>query len=88
MQIAKAKMLISFTVTAELICVFVFAYAKCRFSHDAAHIICVLILPLKHVIHLSLANTVSAEGRLVQIKSCILQNPVEYIIINVSIAII
>ena len=29
--------LISFAVTAKLICVFVFAYAKSRFSHDAAH---------------------------------------------------
>ena len=26
-------------VTAKLICVFVFAYAKNRFSHDAAHIV-------------------------------------------------
>ena len=25
-------------LTAKLICVFVFAYAKCRFSHDAAYI--------------------------------------------------
>ena len=25
-------------VTAKLICIFVFAYAKSRFSHDAAHI--------------------------------------------------
>ena len=31
-------MLISFAVTAKLICVFVFAYAKSRFSHDEAHI--------------------------------------------------
>ena len=31
-------MLISFEVTAKLICVFVFAYANCWFSHDAAHI--------------------------------------------------
>ena len=30
-------MLISFKVTAKLICVFVFAYAKCWFSHEAAH---------------------------------------------------
>ena len=30
-------MLISFGVTAKLICVFVFAYAECWFSHDAAH---------------------------------------------------
>ena len=35
---AKTKALISFAVTAKLICVFVFAYAKIRFSHDAAHI--------------------------------------------------
>ena len=36
-RIAKTKALISFAVTAKLICVFVFAYAKSRFSHDAAH---------------------------------------------------
>ena len=39
MSVAKTKALISFAVTAKLICVFVFAYAKSRFSHDAAHII-------------------------------------------------
>ena len=37
--VAKTKALISFAVTVKLICVFVFAYAKCRFSHNAAHII-------------------------------------------------
>ena len=36
--IAKTKVLISFAVTATLICAFVFAYAKKRFSHDAAQI--------------------------------------------------
>ena len=37
----KAKALISFAVTAKLICAFVFAYAyaKCWVSHDAAHIL-------------------------------------------------
>ena len=35
---AKTKALISLAVTAKLICVFVFAYAKSQFSHDAAHI--------------------------------------------------
>ena len=35
--VAKTKALISFAVTAKLICVFVFAYAKSQFSHDAAH---------------------------------------------------
>ena len=34
----KTKALIIFAVTAKLICVFVFAYAKSRFSHDEAHI--------------------------------------------------
>ena len=39
---AKTKALISFAVTAKLICVFVFAYAKSWFSHDAAHMACVI----------------------------------------------
>ena len=38
-RIAKTKALISFAVTVKLICVFVLAYAKIRFSHDAAHMI-------------------------------------------------
>ena len=37
--VAKTKALISFAVTAKLICVFVLAYAKCWFSHDAAHLV-------------------------------------------------
>ena len=37
MHVAKTKAMISFAVTAKLICVFVFAYAKRWFSHDAAH---------------------------------------------------
>ena len=36
--VAKTKALISFAVTAKLICVFAFAYAKCWFSHDVAQI--------------------------------------------------
>ena len=34
----KTKALISFVVTAKLICAFGFAYADCWFSHDAAHL--------------------------------------------------
>ena len=37
--VAKTKALITCTVTTQLICVFVFAYAKSRFSHDAVCII-------------------------------------------------
>ena len=33
-----AKLICAVTVTAQLICAFVFAYAKSRFSHDAAHL--------------------------------------------------
>ena len=35
-RVAKTKALISCAVTAQLICVFVFAYAKSRFSHNEA----------------------------------------------------
>ena len=37
-HLAKTKALISFAVTAKLICAFVFAYADCLFSHVAAQI--------------------------------------------------
>ena len=37
-RVGKIKALISFAVTAKLICAFVFAYAAdCWFSHEAAH---------------------------------------------------
>ena len=35
----KTKALISFAVTAKLICIFVFAYAKIRFSHDNSNML-------------------------------------------------
>ena len=35
-HVAKTKVLISFAVTVKPICAFVFAYAKCWFSHDMA----------------------------------------------------
>ena len=39
---AKTKALISFGATAKLTCVFVFANAKCWFSHDAALLLAIL----------------------------------------------
>ena len=39
MRVAKTKALISFAVTAKLICIFVFAYADCWFSDAATHLI-------------------------------------------------
>ena len=36
MHVAKPKALISYAVTAQLICTFVFALAKIRFSLDEA----------------------------------------------------
>ena len=35
-RVAKTKAPISYAVTTKMACVFVFAYAECRFSHDAA----------------------------------------------------
>ena len=48
-RVAKTKALISFAVTAKLICVFVFAYAKSRFSHDAAYLVCIVAAMCDHV---------------------------------------
>ena len=38
-RVAKSKALISFAVTAKLICVFVFAYADCWLSGAVAHLL-------------------------------------------------
>ena len=40
--VAKTKVLISFAVTAKLISAFVFAYADCWFSHEAAQMSVIL----------------------------------------------
>ena len=37
-RVAKTKVLISFAVTEKLICAFVFVYADCWFSHEAAEL--------------------------------------------------
>ena len=37
--VVKTKSLISFAVTVKLTCTFVFAFVKCWFSHDIAHVI-------------------------------------------------
>ena len=44
--VAKINALISFAVTAKLICVFVFAYAKIRVSHVVAHFPAIIYLYL------------------------------------------
>ena len=36
-HVVKTKALISFVITAKLICVFVFTYADCWFYHEVAH---------------------------------------------------
>ena len=40
--VAKTRVLISCADIAQLICAFFFAYAKIRFSHDVAHLKCLL----------------------------------------------
>ena len=44
MCVAKTKALISFAVTAKLICAIVFAYADCWFSHEAAQMLFYLMV--------------------------------------------
>ena len=41
--VAKTKVLISSVFTVQLICAFVFAYAKSMFSHDMAQLCLVLV---------------------------------------------
>ena len=46
--VANTKALISFAVTAKLICAFVFAYVDCWFSHAAAQMLCQFSVNLLH----------------------------------------
>ena len=62
-RVAKTKALISFAVTAKLICVFVFEYVKSRVSHDAAHTNMFLMIELKEQFKLRII-----------ISACILTN--------------
>ena len=50
---SKNKGMISFAVTAKLICVFVFAYAKHWFSHDEAHLFFQAVIEVKLVLQSS-----------------------------------
>ena len=54
---AKTKTLISFAVTAKLICVFVFAYADCWFSHEAAHM---SVFPIFNILEFQMGFTLMA----------------------------
>ena len=61
-RVAKTKALISFAVTAKLICAFVFAYADCWFYHVAAQLsfsglICDILHLIPGPIYLPLCNT-------------------------------
>ena len=47
-RLVKTKALISCAVTAQLICGFVFAYAKIQFSHNEAQLISLLTI-LRHL---------------------------------------
>ena len=53
--VAKTKALISFVVTTELICVFVFTYAKSRFSHEEAYLMEDINIPYNSIYSLHCA---------------------------------
>ena len=60
--VAKTKALISFSVTAKLICAFVFAYADCWFSHAAAQLIlCSNMLNSKYETVISLTSHIKLD---------------------------
>ena len=63
LYVAKTKALISFAVTAKLICVFVFKYAKCWFSHDAAQVFILLQTNTKKVGIESVASSDSDDDK-------------------------
>ena len=52
-HVAKTKMLISCAVTAQLICVFLFAYASCWFSYALADIIVCLNYEISNLNHVA-----------------------------------
>ena len=60
---AKTNALISCAVTAQLICVFVFAYANCWFSHAKAHMFIDLII---FVLNSELGNGIVERVRISQ----------------------
>ena len=64
-RVAKTKTLISFAVTAKLICAFVFAYADCWFSHAAAHIFLATAVAMRTIVladHLGIDQLTRAFG--------------------------
>ena len=82
MDVAKTKALISFAVTAKLICVFVFAYAKCWFSHDAAQMVSTP-QPLYNTIH----NTVLDITQVIAGPQTVIKDIFRYITIHFSLVI-
>ena len=52
--VVNTKTLISCAVTAQLICIFIFAITNCWFSHATAQMIRINQMPMGHEAHLSL----------------------------------
>ena len=67
---AKTKALISFTVTAKLICIFVFAYAKSRFSPYEAYLILHLKMCLFTLIYRT-CNFLRSNLRFEKSRACL-----------------
>ena len=70
-HVAKTKALISFAVTAKLICVFVFAYADCWFSYAVSY--AVAQIQISHDLKEQLLNTTKSSTIIIvftSIKSC------------------
>ena len=68
MSVAKRKALISCAFTAQLICAFVFAYAKNRFSHVVGQIMCSLSVQRKKIYYLTLPQQLRKNFHLILIS--------------------
>ena len=70
----KTKVLISFVVTANLIYAFVFAYADCWFSHEAAHIMMGMLYIDHMLVKMVLTNFLKKNGGIREILKATRQN--------------
>ena len=68
-RVEKTKALISFAVTAKLICVFVFAYADCWFSCAGAH----SYIFLSHLLiaGCDIGVQISVQSKFLSIRACV-----------------
>ena len=78
-RVVKTKVLISCAVTAQLICAFVFTYAKLWFSQDAANVIKLRFLTKSDIIHRHVLRCLLSKTQLYafSLKKCGMQEELD-----------